>query len=188
MRQSFGGLSTIGVPLRSFTAWNVGVALTGLLMLSYCGRRRPAERQDQITFVPADDSAMQGAIERARATVPELLRRLRNPSATQTFASVKLPLWEGETVEHVWLSDVTYDGERFRGRIDNDVELLRGWRLGDTVSVVPDSISDWLVIDDSIATGGFSIRVLRDRLSDRGRAQWDADAPYRFAEDSAPRR
>jgi uncharacterized protein YegJ (DUF2314 family) len=164
-----------------FAAWNVGVALTGLLMLSHCGRRAPAERQDQITFVPADDSAMQGAIERARATVP-------NPSATQTFASVKLPLWEGETVEHVWLSGVTYDGERFHGRIDNDVETLRGWRLGDTVSVVADSISDWLVIDDSIATGGFSIRVLRDRLSDRERAQWDADAPYRFAEDSAPRR
>ena len=174
--------------MRSFTAWNVGVALTGLLMLSHCGRRRPAERQDQITFVPADDSAMQGAIERARATVPELLRRLRNPSATQTYASVKLPLWEGETVEHVWLSDVTYDGRSFHGRIDNEVESLRGWRLGDTVSVVPDSISDWLVIDDSIATGGFSIRVLRDRLSDGERAQWDADAPYRFAEDSAPGR
>jgi uncharacterized protein YegJ (DUF2314 family) len=178
----------MGVPLRSFTAWNLGVALTGLLMLSHCGRRRPAERQDQITFVPAADSAMQGAIERARATVPEFLRSLKNPSATQTYASVKLPLWEGDTVEHVWLSHVTYDGERFHGRIDNEVETLRGWGLGDTVSVLPDSISDWLVIDDSIATGGFSVRVLRDRLSHRERAQWDADAPYRFAEDSAPRR
>jgi uncharacterized protein YegJ (DUF2314 family) len=160
----------------------------GLIMLSHCGRGAPGERQDQITFVAADDSAMQEAIERARATVPELHRHLRNPSPTRTHTSVKLPLREGETVEHVWLSDVTYDGDRFHGWIDNDVELLRSWRLGDTVSVVADSISDWLVIDDGIATGGFSIPVLRDRLSDRERAQWDADAPYRFAEDSAPRR
>jgi uncharacterized protein YegJ (DUF2314 family) len=174
--------------MRSAGAWNVGVALMGLVLLSHCGRGAPADRQHDITYVPADDSAMQGAIERARATVPELLRRLRNPSATQTFASVKLPLQEGETVEHLWLSHVTYDGERFHGRIDNEVESLEGWRLGDTVSVVPDSISDWLVIDDSIAAGGFSIRVLRDRLSDRERTQWDADAPYRFAEDSASRR
>jgi uncharacterized protein YegJ (DUF2314 family) len=174
--------------LRSFPAWNAGVVLTGLVLLSHCGRGAPADRQHDITYVPADDSAMQGAIERARATVPDLLRRLRNPSATQTYASVKLPLWEGETVEHVWLSDVRYDGGRFHGRIDNDVELLRGWRLGDTVSVLPDSISDWLVIDDSVAAGGFSIRVIRDRLSDRERAQWDADAPYRFPEDSASRR
>ena len=174
--------------MRLSAAWSVGVALTGLLMLAHCGRRAPAARSDQLTFVSEDDSAMRGAIERARATVPELLRRLRHPSATQTYLSVKLPLREGETVEHVWLSSVTYDGQRFHGRIDNNIETLQGWGLGDTVSVVADSISDWLVIDDSIAAGGFSIRVLRDRLTERERAQWDAAAPYRFAEDSAPRR
>ena len=174
--------------MRAAGSWNVCVALTGLVLLSHCGRGAPADSRHDITYVPEDDPVMQSAIERARATVPELLRHLRNPSATQTYASVKLPLHDGETVEHVWLADVKYDGERFHGRIDNEVELLRGWRLGDTVSVVPDSISDWLVIDDSIASGGFSIRVLRDRLSDRERAQWDADLPYRFPEDSAVRR
>ena len=174
--------------MRSFGAWNAGVALTGLLLLSHCGRQAPADRRDEVTFVASDDSAMQAAIERARATVPELVRRLRNPPATQTYASVKLPLWEGETVEHVWLSNVKYDGQRFHGRIDNEIELLRGWSLGDTVSAVADSISDWLVIDDSIAAGGYSIRVLRDRLTDSERAEWDAAAPYRFPEDTASQR
>jgi hypothetical protein len=65
------------------------------------------------------------------------------------------PALEGETVEHVWLSHVTYDGERFHGRIDNNVESLRGWRLGDTVSVLPDSISDWLVIRRQYRGGWF---------------------------------
>jgi uncharacterized protein YegJ (DUF2314 family) len=131
---------------------------------------------------------MLAAIEQARATVPELLRRLRSPSATQTFASVKIPLREGETVEHVWLSQLGVDGHRVHGRIDNDVETLRGWSLGDTVSIALDSVTDWLVIDDSLGIGGYSIRVLRARLSARERAQWDAEAPYRFAEDSASTR
>jgi uncharacterized protein YegJ (DUF2314 family) len=61
---------------------------------------------------------------------------------------VKLPLREGETVEHVWISDVRFDGGRFYGRIDNDVQSVKGWRLGDTVSVPADSISDWLIVDD----------------------------------------
>jgi uncharacterized protein YegJ (DUF2314 family) len=127
---------------------------------------------------------MLAAIAQARATVPELLRRLRTPSATQTFASVKVPLREGETVEHVWLSHLGVDGGRFHGRIDHDVETLRGWSLGDTVSIAVDSITDWLVIDDSVGIGAYSMRVLRARLSARERAEWDAETPYRLAEDS----
>jgi uncharacterized protein YegJ (DUF2314 family) len=165
-------------------AWT-GIALLALLLLQH---RRTAPERDELTFVPEDDSAMVAAITRVRSTVATFVQRLSHRTGNRSFASVKLPLREGETVEHVWISDVRFDGGRFYGRIDNDVQSVKGWRLGDTVSVPADSISDWLIVDDSVASGGYSIRVLHDKMSTRERAEWDAASPYRFAEDSAPLR
>jgi uncharacterized protein YegJ (DUF2314 family) len=162
-----------------------GIALLVLVLLH---RRRPADRRDELTFVAEDDSAMTAAIGKARHTVSTFVQHLEHPTATQTFASVKLPLTEGDAVEHVWISNVRFAGGRFHGRIDNDVQSIPRWKHGDTVSVPADSISDWLVIDDSVALGGYSIRALRAKMSPRERAEMDAASPYRFAEDSAASR
>lgn len=172
--------------MRRFLVW-AGIALLVLALLQL-QHRRAREHADDLTFVPEDDSAMGAAIGQARNSVSTFVQRLEHPIGTQTFASVKLPLREGETVEHVWISDVRFAGGRFHGRIDNDVQSVHGWKLGDTVSVSADSISDWLVIDDSVAWGGYSIRVLRAKMSAQERAQAAAASPYRFAEDSGSSR
>ena len=62
----------------------------------------------------------------------------------------------------------------------NDLVEIRRWRSGDTIRVPQSALSDWLVIDDGRLVGGFSIRVLRDRLPAKDRAEFERSAGFRI--------
>jgi len=40
-------------------------------------------------------------------------------------------------------------------------------------------ISDWLYLEDDLLVGGFTLRVIRDRMSPVERMQFDASVPFR---------
>src|SRR5688572_18837214 len=77
---------------------------------------QPAREYDgdmRILRTGAGDDAMNAAIDRARATVPQFIQRLTNAPPGLTYMGVKVRLGEsGEEGEHIWLYDVTYtDGK-----------------------------------------------------------------------------
>jgi len=129
--------------------------------------------------VAGDDSAMNAAIAKAQATISEFVRRLEQPPASQTDIGLKVRLSDGHEIEHVWLVDVHHTGERVWGRINNDVERIHNHRIGDSVSVALSEVSDWLAIDAGRLVGGYSIRLLRERMSPTERAAFDRQVPFR---------
>jgi uncharacterized protein YegJ (DUF2314 family) len=147
-----------------------------------------ARRQAENPLIPVapDDAGMNLAIDSARASVGQLLSRLNSPPPSQSYVAVKVRLTDGKHAEHVWLSPIRFDGSRIHGQISNTVEAVSGWKEGDSLSTVPDSISDWMAIDDSVLVGGFSIRLLRSRMSPDERSALDAESPYRVGPDSTP--
>jgi uncharacterized protein YegJ (DUF2314 family) len=118
---------------------------------------------------------MQAAIAEARRTVPDFATRVLTPAPGQTYAAVKVALREGEAVEHVWISDLAFDGESFRGRLGNTPVDLRRWSIGDTVRVSRDSVSDWMLVDADTVYGGYSVHVLRARMSPTEREAFDRE-------------
>ena len=48
------------------------------------------------------------------------------------------------------------------------------------VSFDPDDITDWMYIEDGRLIGGYTTRLLRERMSPEERKQLDASAPYKF--------
>ena len=68
-------------------------------------------------------------------------------------------------VEHIWLSDVRFVGNRFQGRIDNQPRKIEGLNLGQIVSVEPHEISNWLYVDNGQLAGGYTVRVHYNELS-----------------------
>ena len=129
--------------------------------------------QPTVEMVAEDDSAMEAAMETARATLDQVVQRIQHPPARQTHLSLKVRLEEGAVVEHIWLTGLGYARERFQGRIDNEPLDLRRVRLGDTVSVTREQVSDWMAVDDGRLAGGYTLRVLRDRMSPAERAELD---------------
>jgi len=128
--------------------------------------------------VSADDPIMNAAIAKARATVDIFETALRAPKASQAGFSIKIPIADGDDIEHFWLSKVRFDGSEFSGKIANSPETVHTVKMGQTVSVRAAEISDWMFIDHAKLVGGYTLRVLRDRLSPADRAEFDRSVPF----------
>jgi uncharacterized protein YegJ (DUF2314 family) len=140
-----------------------------------CGKRPAA---DPVIPVSADDPQMNAAIEKARATVPTFVNALRAPKKNQTGFSVKMAFIDGKHTEHMWLDAVRYDGKQFHGTVNNEPENVSNVKLGDQASVDASKISDWMYIENRKLVGGYTIRVLRDKLNGKEREEFDRDLPF----------
>jgi uncharacterized protein YegJ (DUF2314 family) len=110
------------------------------------------------------DDAMEAAIQLARSTVGELIAELEATEGRGIDAQVKVPIVEGDTVEHVWLVRVRYEDGMIHGRVANVPMYLRDWERGDPTMVLPSDISDWLLIREGVLRGGYVLCLTRERM------------------------
>jgi uncharacterized protein YegJ (DUF2314 family) len=175
-----GNLQTIGL-----------AALVGTLMipvLTVHGRAANVVGQElaksgaESTYyqVPSDHVAMHRAVQEARKTVKRFIVALKHPTPGQTDFEVKKPFIQGNEVEHIWLSNVEFVGNRFQGRVDNQPRKIRGLKLGQLVSVNPNEISDWLYVDNGRLIGGYTVRVRYSELSPEQKQEFDRKADFKM--------
>ena len=62
---------------------------------------------------------------------------------------------------------------------------MKGLRPGDTVSLAPDQVSDWMVGFDDVMLGGYTIQEIRRRLGRDERAVFDTTLLFRVVADTA---
>ena len=120
--------------------------------------------KDPITSFADSDPAMNDAMARARATFAEFER---HRAAGTGSAFVKLPIREGDQVEHLWIAVTAVEGDRIRGTIANDPVLLKRVRSGAAHECRVAEISDWLVTIGDKRHGGFTIDVIDARERQR---------------------
>jgi uncharacterized protein YegJ (DUF2314 family) len=154
------------------------VSACAIAMLIGCARE---DAGDAVVTVSAADPGMNAAIDSARLTVDVFVKALAVPPGPDRRLTLKVPLRKGSDVEHVWLSEVAFDGKRFRGRVDNEIGVLKRVRVGDTLSIARDSISDWMILASGHAAGAFSVRLLRGRMTSAEREAFDRETNGAFA-------
>ncbi|GIW96211.1 MAG: hypothetical protein KatS3mg110_4252 [Pirellulaceae bacterium] len=113
-------------------------------------------------FTEFNEQEMEAAIARAKAEVDEFIVELSNP--TGTHHSVKVPIRDGETVEHFWMVDVVYRDGYFEGTIDNDPGLVRNVTRGQRWRARKEEISDWMYLKDGKMYGNYTVRPLLGNL------------------------
>jgi uncharacterized protein YegJ (DUF2314 family) len=129
-------------------------------------------------MVSGEDPEVNSAIAQARSTVDTFITSLQNPGQNQTYFSIKAKIVDGEHSEHMWLYDVGFDGNQFQGKIGNNPLNVKNVSLGDDLVLGPSEISDWMIVEDNTLVGGYTIRVIRNRLSDEDRKKFDQDLPF----------
>lgn len=139
-----------------------------------CGRSDRAP----VTYVADDDPKMLAAMKKAQESTDEFIAALNSPSANQKMFSVKMPVTDGETTEHMWVMPVRFEGGSFSGKINNQPDKIKGVKLGQTVQVAKDEISDWMYVEGRKLVGGFTLRVLRDQMPESERADFDKSVPF----------
>jgi uncharacterized protein YegJ (DUF2314 family) len=137
------------------------------------------EQELGVIPVGSGDPEMDAAIQQARDSLPRFMEMLTSPAPGQTCFGLKarFPVQgaAGEH-EHIWLSDVRQLEDHFAARIANHPQRLDYLQLYDLITVYPDDVTDWIIIQNGELLGGYTVRVLRDRMSARERQQLEARA------------
>ena len=126
--------------------------------------------------VAEENKAMDRAVEMAQKTVKTFIAILRSPKGSQSRFAVKKPFVEGEKVEHIWLTEISFDGRLFHGKVDNEPVDLKGARLGQEVTVASNEISDWMYVQDGRLVGGYTIVAMSEHMSPAEKQQFEKDA------------
>lgn len=133
------------------------------------------EGEPDVHLVESEDEEMNAAIETALETIDEFIQCLESPEEGQTYFSLKARfniLDRPDSFEHIWLYDVSFDGERFIGKIGNEPFDATYLSLDDKVTVEMGDVSDWMIIEEGVLKGGYTILVLIDRMSQEEREEF----------------
>jgi uncharacterized protein YegJ (DUF2314 family) len=132
------------------------------------------------------DPEMQRAYAAARESFRYLWREIARDRQRIVpalgLAAVKAPFTDGPRkggdtkpeVEYMWLSEIDFDGEHVIGVLVNSPNWLRSVKEGDPASLPINNISDWMYAISDEAYGGFTVNLLRSRMSATERDQHDA--------------
>jgi uncharacterized protein YegJ (DUF2314 family) len=149
-------------------------------------RSSAAASDDDVMTVESSDDAINAAIERARSTFDTFTRELTNADADPGMFAVKIEFKTDSGApfesEHIWLNDVSVDGDTISGTIGNVPDYVSALKEGEAATASVKDLSDWYFIKDGKMHGGYTIRVFRDRMTQEEREAFDKDFPYEFAD------
>ncbi len=127
-----------------------------------------------IYSVHRDDIEMNEAINSANQTIKifeeALLRKDRNYKFFAIKSRFKTPRGE----EHIWLRNIFIRENEYWGIVGNLPEDISEIEVGDTIRIINETISDWMFLDSGRLKGGYTIRLLRARMSDNERQKFDS--------------
>lgn len=155
-------------------------------------------KNQEIFFAKGDSPKMIEAFKNAQETFKYFWRELsweyRRIVPALTVACVKVAFSqdteesEHPIVEHMWINDITFDGEQIKGVLINAPNELTNIENGDEVVIPLNQISDWLfAIQGSSkkglsklfsssqpkAYGGFTIQAIRSEMTNQERKDHD---------------
>ena len=138
---------------------------------------------EPVRYKVADhDPQMQAAVRSARQSLPQFIAAVKSPQPGQRDFEVKKPFRANGEVEHIWLAQVTYSGNRFHGVVDNVPQNIPGLKMGARVSVNPAEVTDWAYVDHGNLVGGYTIRVLYHEMPPEKQKAMEREANFRIVQ------
>jgi uncharacterized protein YegJ (DUF2314 family) len=131
-------------------------------------RTAEAFAQEPLLSFAEDDPLMNAAIADAKETLPLFLANALNSDGTSipdALLKVGLPTVNGtNTLEHIWLMPFAQlTDTEFTGVLANEPVELGDLRIGDSVKVTIDQVSDWsLTSPKGLYWGNYTTRVMFD--------------------------
>ena len=141
------------------------------------GRAPQAALADNPRFAGETDADMRIAARKAQVSLDEFDERLTHPPSGQTRIGLRgIFASQGET-EYLWLRNVTLVPDGYRGVITSP-PTLPGFALDQDVLLPRDAVADWYAVEDGYLIAGYSLRLMRSRLSPEERARADEQSGY----------
>jgi uncharacterized protein YegJ (DUF2314 family) len=133
---------------------------------------------ETIYTVTGEDKEMNEAIETANKTIDNFKKALISNDPNYKYFALKRRFNTAKGGEHIWISNIKIVNDNYYGVVDNLPESTDEVKLGDTIKIEPDKISDWMFLDEDKLIGGYTIRVLRNRMTEKERKQFDKESNF----------
>ena len=153
------------------------IFLVALTLVSCNSKQNKTEREDEpaIYDVDANDNEMNKAIQTAVSTIDQFKTALQSENPNYSYFALKTRFETEDGGEHIWISNIVLRDDSFYGIVDNLPESTTEVSVGDTIQIVNSNISDWMYVDGQKLRGGYTIRLLRQRMTDAERNQFDQE-------------
>ncbi|SEC25610.1 Uncharacterized conserved protein YegJ, DUF2314 family [Tenacibaculum sp. MAR_2009_124] len=146
------------------------------------GKKKIQGRNKNVFYAQQDELMKQASLD-AQTNFKYFWRELyweqRRIVPAHDFAMVKVPFQqkfsrEKETlVEHMWVNNISFNGEVITGELVNQPNRLTNVDKGDIVTRKIDEIGDWMISIKGKTYGGFTIQVMRSGMNDQEREHHD---------------
>lgn len=131
--------------------------------------------EPEIYSVTNIDAEMNEAIKTANQTLNNFKEALKSDNPNFESFALKTRFNTSNGGEHIWVSNITLRDNKYFGVVENLPELTNEVKLGDTIQIKDDNISDWIYIDNQKLRGGYTVRLLRNRMTEQERKQFDEE-------------
>ena len=140
------------------------------------GSAQPAPA-DEARFASEKDAEMRTAAHKAQVSLDEFEQRLTHPPAGQTRIGLKGIFESQGKTQYLWLRNVTIVPQGYRGMIATR-PVLSGLALDQEVLLPREAVADWFAVEDGYLIAGYSLRLMRSRLSPEERARSDEQSDF----------
>ena len=100
------------------------------------------------------------------------------------MACVKAPFSDGDqanatksketpSVEHMWMSEIDFDGKHVSGVLLNSPNWLTTVKEGDSARIKLNEISDWMYAISGVVYGAYTVNLIRSRMGRKERQEHD---------------
>ncbi len=139
--------------------------------------------EDHIVMYKGDDPEMVAVSEKARKSFRYFWREMsweyRRIIPGLDLAAVKVAFTDPDVApgdpdtEQMWVSEIQCDGKNFMGTLLNSPAWLTNVKAGDPVCEPLSEITDWMFAVRGKVYGGYTVNLLRSRMSSAERKEHD---------------
>jgi uncharacterized protein YegJ (DUF2314 family) len=153
-----------------------------LLALTACSRSSSDAPKDEVVYVKGSDPTMAAAIAKAQASLESFRAVLAAPPAGTKSFSVRVGFAWGikDEREHIWLTEPKLAATTVTGTINNEPVDAISLKLGQVVTAPLKDVSDWMYVENGVLRGGYTLRVLLDKMNPEMRQKMLADMGFRL--------
>jgi len=160
-------------------AITIKIILMSIILFS-CNnvKKEKTERENEpdVYNLEESDNGMNNAIEKAKQTFNKFETVFKNDTQKLNYYSIKqsFPTPDGGS-EHIWIGQINLVDDNYKGVVGNEPINTKAVKLGDVIVVDKKSLSDWMIVNNSTGKtkGGYTIRVIRDRMSSDEKKEFD---------------
>lgn len=138
------------------------------------GRKPDLDPGPKFHQIRSSNADYQKTIQDACATLDRFRHMLPDDGTPRFDAMVKTEIIEGDNRAFMWLSNTRRSGSGFVAEFFEVPQTFTQRKPGDSLEIPEDAVLDWMINDNGVMYGGYSIRYQRSQLPEDERAEFDA--------------